>query len=185
MPSVGEEICGDYLKYILNCDFVSYNVTNPDIQGEIDVVGIDLEKKIIYICEVATHTGGLQYVKDRRPNDYSKLLSKFKKDITYAKKYFKGYSTIIPMFWSPIVRLSSERAKYRIIDELDKLRDQIKKDYNLELDLIINEKYAEAISRLKDVALKETSKFNSPVMRVFQIEKYLERHIRRIRKDSQ
>ena len=38
MQNPGEEVTGEYLKIILGCDFVEYNLYTPDIQGEIDVV---------------------------------------------------------------------------------------------------------------------------------------------------
>jgi hypothetical protein len=73
MQNPGEEIVGEYLKAILNCDFVEYNLHTPDIQGEIDVVGINAENKIVYICEVATHLiTGLQYVKNKRPDNIAR-----------------------------------------------------------------------------------------------------------------
>ena len=44
----GEYIAGCYLKKILNCDFVDYNVRAPGGGlkglGELDVVGINLKK---------------------------------------------------------------------------------------------------------------------------------------------
>ena len=49
MQNPGEEITGEYLKVILGCDFVEYNLYTPDIQGEIDVVGINAKEKIVYI----------------------------------------------------------------------------------------------------------------------------------------
>ena len=64
--NIGEEICGSYLKYIKKCDFVDYNIntTGSVGQGEIDVIGIDQSKKIVYVCEVAVHIAtGLQYTK--------------------------------------------------------------------------------------------------------------------------
>lgn len=79
MQNIGEEICGEYLNHILNCEFITYNVTNPDIQGEIDVIGINLQDKKIYVCEVATHTMGLQYVSNKRPDDYNRFMAKFEK----------------------------------------------------------------------------------------------------------
>jgi len=110
MQNIGEEICGEYLKYIKECEFITYDVTNPDIQGEIDVIGINLQNKILYVCEVAVHTYGLQYVKDKRPDDYNRFMAKIEKDITYAKKYFPEFN-IKPMIWSPIVKISGENAK--------------------------------------------------------------------------
>ena len=119
MQNLGEEICGEYLKYINKCEFVTYNVTNPDIQGEIDVIGINLESKIIYVCEVAIHTSGLQYVKNNRPDDYNRFINKFNKDISYAKEYFPDYK-IKPMLWSPIVKISGKNAQYNTLVELKK-----------------------------------------------------------------
>jgi hypothetical protein len=181
MPNLGEEICGEYLKYILNCEFITYNVTNPDIQGEIDVIGINLQKKMIYICEVAVHTSGLQYVTDKRPDDYNRFMAKFEKDIDYAKKYFSDYE-IIPMLWSPIVKISSEKAKYNTFIELENVRKDIKEKYKLNLELVINQKYFDYLNQLKEFASKETAELKSNVMRMFQIEKSLERHLNILRK---
>lgn len=85
------------------------------------------------------------------------------------------------MFWSPIVRISSERAKYNTIGELTRVREKIESQYGLNLELVINDKYVDALSVLKNIAAQQTAKFNSSVMRVFQIEKNLERHIQRLK----
>ena len=82
MENAGEHIVGQYLQLIKKCDFVQYNLQTKTVQGEIDVVGINSEKREVYVCEVATHLEtGLQYTKDNRPNNVQKLISKFKKDI--------------------------------------------------------------------------------------------------------
>ena len=65
--NTGEEIVSAYLQHIKGCEFIQQNLYTPDVQGEIDVVGIDLHKKIVYFCEVAIHLQtGLQYVKDKK-----------------------------------------------------------------------------------------------------------------------
>ncbi len=70
--NIGEEICGEWLRHVKGCDFVQYNVKPRAEQGEIDVVGIDLARRIVYACEVAVHLiTGLQYVKARQPNNVS------------------------------------------------------------------------------------------------------------------
>ena len=181
MQNVGEEICGEYLRNILNCDFVSYNIVNPDIQGEIDVFGIKLITEEVYICEVATHTGGLQYVKNKRPDDFNRFSEKFRKDISYAKKYFSEY-TVVPMLWSPIVKISNPKAKYNTCNELQRLKQTIKEKYSLDLRLVINESFFEALNKLKEYTAKQTAEFNSPVMRIFQIEKSLEKHLNNLKK---
>jgi len=179
MPNLGEELCGEYLRYIKGCEFVSYNVTNPDVQGEIDVVGIDLNAMSIYICEVAIHTTGLQYVTNRRPDDFNRFARKFDKSIPYARKYFSQY-TIRPMIWSPVVRINRESAKYNTMSELNRFKKHIGSTYDLDLELVINGDFHQAIQELKAFADRESSEFKSSVMRMFQIEGSLEKHLRRI-----
>jgi Holliday junction resolvase-like predicted endonuclease len=55
MFNLGEELVASYLEYIKGCDFIQKNLYTPDVQGEIDVVGINLKSKEIYVCEVAIH----------------------------------------------------------------------------------------------------------------------------------
>ncbi len=106
--NIGEEIATAYLKYIKDCEFIQTNLYIPDVQGEIDVVGIDINNKTVYVCEVAVHLiTGLQYVKNKRPNNVEKLYEKFCKDIDYTNKYFPDYKKIF-MIWSPIVKNQSE-----------------------------------------------------------------------------
>jgi Holliday junction resolvase-like predicted endonuclease len=90
--NIGEEITAAYLQYIKGCEFIQKNLYTPDVQGEIDVVGIDLETRSLYVCEVAVHlVTGLQYVKNNQPNNVNKLADKFSKDIEYGRKYFPDY----------------------------------------------------------------------------------------------
>lgn len=57
-----EEICGEWLRHFCKCEFIQYNLKTPDIQGEIDVIGINLSDHIVYVCEVAIHlVTGLRY----------------------------------------------------------------------------------------------------------------------------
>ena len=112
MQNPGEEIVGEYLKAILNCDFVQYNLNIPGIQGEIDVVGINLNDKNLYVCEVATHlVTGMQYTKNKRPDNVDRFVSKFSKNIIYAKNYFSGYTKHF-MLWSPIVKSGRKNSVY-------------------------------------------------------------------------
>jgi len=176
MPNLGEEICGDYLQFIKECDFITYNTINPDIQGEIDVIGINLKDRKIYICEVAIHTSGLHYVKDKSNNNQEKVKEKFIKDIVYAQEYYSDY-TIFPMLWSPIVKSSKENSKNNAIKDLEAVEKYIKEEYRLTLELIINEKFDGAITQLRDYAVGITSEFKSNVMRMFQIEEKLKKHL--------
>ena len=181
MPNLGEEICGEYLKYILKCEFITYNVKIPNVHGEIDVIGINLERKLIYVCEVAVHTSGLGYSTNNQPDDYARFVAKFKKDIGYAKKYFPDY-LVQPMIWSPIVKISGQKAKYNIAAELERVVQHIQNEYQLSLELVINESFALAIGQLKDYTETETSEFKSSVMRMFQIQRSLEKHLKQLQK---
>jgi Holliday junction resolvase-like predicted endonuclease len=40
--NLGEEIVAAYLQYIQGCEFIQQNLYTPDVQGEIDVIGINL-----------------------------------------------------------------------------------------------------------------------------------------------
>lgn len=40
--SVGEGICGEWLRHVKGCEFVQYNLETTEVQGEIDVIGINL-----------------------------------------------------------------------------------------------------------------------------------------------
>ena len=128
------------------------------------------------------HTGGLQYVKNKNPADYEKFKQKFDNSIQYAKKYFNQYKTIKAMIWSPIVKNQNEKANYNTLTELKRLKENLEKENNVSVELVINERYLEAINSLKKIAGKITFAFTSNVMRLFQIDEYLQKHINKIEK---
>jgi hypothetical protein len=176
--NIGEEVVMAYLQYIKGCEFMQSNLYTPDTQGEIDVVGIDIDNKKLYICEVAIHLiTGLQYVKDKKPNNVNKLTEKFEKDIEYANKYFPDYEKII-MLWSPIVKNQKIGAKYNQLNDVLNVKEKIKAKYNIELSLIINEQFLDCLDELRKYATNETKDIKSPVIRLMQIEEYLKRHIK-------
>jgi len=180
--NIGEEIVMAYLQYIKGCEFIQSNLYIPDIQGEIDVVGIDIDNKKIYVCEVAIHlVTGLQYVNqiEKRPNNINKLTAKFEKDINYVNKYFSDYEKII-MLWSPIVKNQKSGSKYNQLNDVLEIKKQIKEKYNVELDLIINKQFLLCINELRNYAANETKDNKSPVIRLMQIEEYLKKHVNKI-----
>ena len=123
--NVGEQLVSSYLRYIRKCDFIQTNLYTVEAHGEIDVVGINLKEKQVYICEVAIHlTTGLQYVKDKRPNNVQKLTDKFSRDIEYANKYLSEYSRHF-MLWSPLVKDSQGQATYNQLGQLDGLNEEL------------------------------------------------------------
>lgn len=177
--NIGEEIVSAYLQYIKGCEFIQQNLYTPDVQGEIDVVGIDLERKAIYVCEVAVHlVTGLQYVKGSQPNNVGKITDKFSRDIKYTNKYFPEYEKHF-MLWSPIVKTSGERAKYSQMKDIEEITANIQSAYGISLECIINEKFAACLAELREFACQQTQDLKSPVLRLMQVEEYLQKHLAR------
>ena len=178
----GEEIVIAYLKYIKGCDFIQSNLYTPDIQGEIDVVGIDINNKKIYVCEVAIHlTTGLYYVdpKTNISNNVYKLVDKFSKDIEYANKYFPEYEKTI-MLWSPIVKNQKKGAKQNQLNDVLEVKKIIREKYDIELLTVINNHFMACLNELREYAIKDTKDNKSPIIRFLQIEEYLKKHIKKL-----
>ncbi len=176
MQNPGEEIVGEYLKLFLKCDFITYNLYTPDVQGEIDVVGINPKDKIVYICEVATHlVTGIQYVKNQQPENVERFTKKFRKNIQYANKYFEGYEKHF-MLWSPIVKNQGPRSKHNQIRDIEDIRKNIRQEFEVELEPVINQDYQNCLAQLRQYAAKETKELKSPILRLMQIEEKLAKH---------
>ncbi|NOJ23226.1 hypothetical protein [Vibrio coralliilyticus] len=180
MQNPGEELVGEYLKLILGCDFVEYNLYTPDIQGEIDVVGINAKSKQVYVCEVATHLiTGLQYVKNKQPDNVARFCRKFRKNIEYVDKYFSGYKATF-MLWSPVVKNQSAAAKHNQCRDIRDIQAQMEEEFGVKIEAVINQQYAACLAELRNYARKETKELKSPIMRLMQIEEHLVKHINRI-----
>lgn len=175
--NIGEEIAGTYLKTILNCEFVEYNLYTNDVQGEIDVVGVNNVDKKVYVCEVAVHlTTGLQYTKNGRPNNTNKLIDKFEKDIDYANKRFdKSYKKIF-MFWSPIVKNQKVGTSNNQLESIVKVKEHLKNKLGVNLELIVNEDFKKCLSELRKYSGEQTEELRTPILRFMQIEEKLNKH---------
>ena len=179
MINLGEELVAAYLENIKDCEFIQQNLYTPDVQGEIDVVGIDLKTKPIYVCEVAIHlTTGLRYVKNRQPNNVNKLTEKFSKDIEYANKYFPDYEKHF-MLWSPIIKKSKETSKHNQINDLKEIQQNIFSKYGIDLEFIVNERFLDCLNELREFAKRETKELKSPVLRLMQVEEYLKKRTKK------
>ncbi len=181
MENIGEHLVGQYLQEIKDCDFVQYNLQTKFTQGEIDVVAINSNKREVFICEVATHLEtGLQYNKNGNPDNVNRFISKFTKNIKYAKKNFKDYQCHF-MLWTPIIKIpQKENTKNNQLKDLQEIKEQIFKKYGIELELIYNDEYLNCINQLREIARETTSAMTSSVMRFLQIEEKLKRHINKI-----
>jgi hypothetical protein len=166
------------LQYIRGCEFTQQNLYTVESQGEIDVVGINLTRKHVYVCEVAIHlTTGLQYVKDKRPNNIQKLTDKFSRDIEYASKYFDGYEKTF-MLWSPVVK-STRAEQYNQLGHLSAIGENIKSKFGVTIEFVVNERFSECLRELRQFAKSKTADLKCPVLRFLQIEEHLASHLRR------
>lgn len=177
--NIGEELVAAYLQHIKGCEFTQQNLYT-DVQGEIDVVGINLAEQTVYVCEVAIHLStGLQYTKGNRPNNVDKLTEKFLRDIDYAKKYFKAYQHHRFMLWSPIVRKSKEHAKWDQERDLNIVKEQVFAKRGETIELVVNDSFRDRLKELRDHAGSKTEELKNPVLRLFQIEEALNKHLAR------
>lgn len=126
--NIGEQLVSDYLECIKECDFIQKNLQIPENQGEIDVIGINLKKKEIFVCEVAIHlTVGLQYTKSGKPNNVDKICEKLSRDIEYTHKYFPDYKQYF-MFWTPVVK-NTPNAKNNQMKDVRDIKARILEKY--------------------------------------------------------
>jgi hypothetical protein len=177
--NVGEQLVSSYLRYIRKCDFIQTNLYTVDVQGEIDVVGINLAERKVYVCEVAIHlTTGLQYVKDKRPNNVNKLVEKFTRDIAYARKYLADYEHHF-MLWSPIVKEGNPNPVYDQVGHLSEVKNRIRASTQVELECVVNAAFYSAMQEMREFASRQTAELQCPLMRLLQIEELLGRHVGR------
>ncbi|MEO0868089.1 MAG: hypothetical protein AAFY17_06490 [Cyanobacteria bacterium J06642_11] len=176
MQTPGEELVGEYLRHIRGCEFVQYNLQTSHVQGEVDVIGINIATQTLYVCEVAVHlVTRLQYVKNKRPDNVDRFINKFTKDIQYARSAFPEYEHIF-MLWSPIVKQRAN-SQYDQVGHVKAIQRSIKTTFDVDLNLIINGKFQQCIAELRAFAKQQGAAFTSPIMRFLQIEERLLQHL--------
>ena len=177
MENPGERLVGDFLRHIKGCDFVDFNVYTKRTQGEIDVVGLNHEKKEAFICEVVTHLiTGIRYVKNGQDVSTDRLIKKFLEDIEYGKGAFAGYA-VHYMLWAPVVRHSEGKPEYN--QQLTSVEAKVKAETGIQIILVVNRDYINAIKALRDFARDETKELKSPIMRFLQIEEWSRKNLTR------
>lgn len=157
---VGEYIVGAYLKSMLECDFVDYNVRIPGggLKGlsELDVIGLNLKTNTAYLCEVTTHIRGLLY----RNNEYTveKIKQKHRVQQEYADLLLENFPEKVFMLWSPYVPEGYITQNLKKVDTLN---------------LVINKDYTKCIQEMKKVAAQNTNDLGNPFLRTLQILEHL------------
>jgi hypothetical protein len=158
---MGEYVVGAYLKVVLGCDHVGYNVRPPGGGlkglGELDVIGMHFKSATAYLCEVATHLDGLNYGRGNGDSN-ARIAAKVLRQQEYARENLAQFPNQVFMFWSPVVRGSV------LIDELRKIEG---------LKLFINEEYTEAVGQMRALARTRTSDSGNPFFRALQILEHL------------
>ncbi len=182
MLNVGEQLVSSYLRYIRQCSLTQTNLYTIESQGEIDVVGLNIAKQQVYICEVAIHLAtGLRYTKNSQLNNVQKLTDKFSRDIEYARNYFDEYDQHF-MLWSPIVKNPKGNPEHNQTQHLKIIQENIKSEYGIDIECIVNEKFQNCLEELRNYAKTETKPLQCPVMRLMQIEEYLDKHVSKLAK---
>lgn len=177
MINIGEQLVASYLQYLRGCEFIQTNLYTVESQGEIDVVGINLKERKVYVAEVAIHlTTGLQYVKDKRPNNVQKLTEKFSRDIEYANRYFSEYDKHF-MLWSPVVKSGKKAPQYNQLGHIRDIDANIQAKYGVDIEFVINEKFLACLGEMRAFSKSASADLKCPVMRLFQIEEWLTKHI--------
>jgi hypothetical protein len=82
------------------------------------------------------------------------------------------------MLWSPIVKASAPTAKHDQLLAVHQVRNRLRADRNVDIQLIINETYKACLDELRAHAAIETKELKSTVLRLFQIEALLDRHLK-------
>jgi hypothetical protein len=175
--NIGEEICGEWLRHIEQCEFIQYNLKTSDKQGEIDVIGLNMKTRTVYACEVAIHlVTGLQYTKNNQPDNIQRFSTKFRKDVAYVRENFKDYKHRF-MLWSPIVRNQKAGAKHNQLAHVAEIVKALKSEIGVKVEPIINREFQKALAELREKAGDISKELDSSVMRYLQIEEWLKAHL--------
>jgi hypothetical protein len=169
---IGEYMVGAYLKVVLRCDVVDYNVRPPEegLAGlsEFDVIGFDFPNKRAYLCEVATHLGGLEYGKGYE-DSAERVRKKLERQKAHAEQYLGDFIVRKFMFWSPRV---PQGALLNLLSAIDGL------------ELVVNEDYAKRVKELCTKAGKTTKDNGNPVFRTLQILEHLNKRFPMVMKEA-
>jgi Holliday junction resolvase-like predicted endonuclease len=153
---IGEDLVGAYLREVVGCPVIQFNVRTGVAQGEIDVVALQLSRgrvTEVWLCEVSTHTSGLG---GYQGNVAGKFRTKIESVKAYADATYPGATRHIEV-WSPKVRPAMLRKLEDVWSE------------HVDVELVANEEYAARVGALAQIARKTTSYSDSPSFRLLQI----------------
>jgi hypothetical protein len=162
---LGESLVGAYLRHIEGCQVVFYNSFLSHTQGEIDVVGVKSvpgqNRKIVFICEVTTHIGGMLITHRGKSDTNTVVKSKLGRLREFALLTFEG-EDIRYQWWSPVVPVGKTTDGFaQRIKEADENGESVQFIYNAE--------YAQRVQALADHARTNSSTTAEPAYRMLQI----------------
>lgn len=183
-PESGELLVGSYLRLVEGCELVTYNQRSHEEgdQMEIDVIGVETtpsREQIVYTCEVVTHIDGLhysgspdtdrwaEYGNEDYQNTLERLWRKFNSDREYITELFDSADSYVYQFWSPVVR--GNRDEKFLLGGLFDMAELFEEETGAELELVINEKYAERMKELQSLASKTEKDYGELGFRILQI----------------
>lgn len=158
MLDIGESLVGSYLRYVESCDFVHYQ-TYGEGQGELDVIGMRLADRRVWLCEVAIHLGGLEYGTGYA-GSRDKVRQKIDRAETFADRLFGDQRATFD-FWSP-----------RVPPGLAAMLHELEREYaerGLDVVFVINERFTERMATLRDRAGRDVKSTAEPAYRLLQI----------------
>lgn len=157
---MGEQIVGAYLKIVLECDVVSYNVRpkggGMKGLGELDVVGLRFIDQTAFVCECATHLAGLEYGQGAA-HSIGKIAQKTQRQQEYSETHLQPFPNRHFMFWSPVVPKA-------IAAQLAGIEG---------LELVVNLDYSECVTKLRHAARTRMNDENNDAFRLLQILEHL------------
>jgi hypothetical protein len=167
MPEMGEYAVGAWLRLKGNCQIVTYdqelNPTGREM-NEVDVIGLDLERRKAYFCEVATHLKGVNYGEGNK-DSAERFEKKFDAALKYSLQCFQEWSVHL-MLWAPYVPEG-------ILTNLLQAMKQRFQDKGVTVELVINDIYTMRINELREWAKDDIRDRGEPFYRVLQILSHL------------
>lgn len=158
MLDIGESLVGSYLRYIENCDFVHYE-TYDEGQGELDVLGMRIPDKRVWLCEVAIHLDGLEYGKGYE-GSRDKVQQKIDRAEVLAQRLFSEQQATYE-FWTP-----------RVPKGLAAMLTELEQSYTargLDVSMVMNERFTDRINVLRERAARNMKATAEPAYRLLQI----------------
>lgn len=164
---MGEYLVGAWLRLKSNCQIVTYDqelTSTGREMNELDVIGIDLQSKKVYLCEVATHLAGLNYGAGNK-DSADRLEKKFDAALKYSLQNFQGWGIHL-MLWAPYVPEG-------ILTNLLQVMKQRFQEKGATIELVISKTYTARINELRELAKDDIRDRGEPFFRALQILEHL------------